>query len=118
MKKMTYRELEDVCSSMGMRIERRSKYKGTLIYVAEGYCSRSRDYPSPHFRTMDYTGYDPEKLVSGEFFTTPVIFPIMPKSDRLGIAEKKAMEHIDVMRKARKKLKEIPKAELEKLCLT
>jgi len=83
---------------MHMKIERRVKHKDMEIFIADGYCSKSADDPQPHFRTMYAIAHDAECLTVGEFFTTPVIFPIQRKCDRLDEAEIRGKEFLDNMR--------------------
>jgi len=102
---MRISEFESLVQAKKMRLERRVKVEsgdahGTSqeIFIAEGYCPTDRDYQGPHYKTMYAISDGPEHIKVGEFFTTPIIFPIIQKSDRLDQAEARAKEFLVDMR--------------------
>ncbi len=94
---MRISDFETMVVAKKMRIERRIKHGEKEIFVAEGYCSGDRDLLSPHYKTMYAIADDPEHLTVGEFFTTPIVFPMKSKEDRLKSAEERAKEFSDNM---------------------
>ncbi len=91
-------KFEDMAAKKGLRIERRVPYLDKEIFIAEGYSKGDRDEFSPHYKTMYAISDGPEHLTVGEFFTTPILFPIKEKDDRLQEAEIRAREFLDGMR--------------------
>lgn len=95
---MNIRKFEQMVNDKKMKIERRVKHGELEIYICEGYCSGDRDLLRPHYKTMFALAHDPERLTVGEFFTTEIVFPFMPKDDRLDAAEARAKQFADDMR--------------------
>lgn len=95
---MRISEFEDLASRKGLRIEQRVPYLDKEIFIAEGYSKGDRDEVNPHYKTMYAISDGPEHLTVGEFFTTPILFPIKQKDDRLKEAETRAREFLDGMR--------------------
>lgn len=91
-------KFEQLVSYKKMRIERREKFDCKEIYIAEGYCSGDIDESAPHIKTMYAISDGPERITVGEFFTTPILFPMKQKSDRLNEAMERAKQfHIDMV---------------------
>jgi hypothetical protein len=98
---MNYQKFEDLLQAKGLKIKRREMYKEKEIYACEGYSKGDRDDFSPHYKTMWAVGLDPYNLTLGEFFTTPIVFPIRPECSRLSETIRRAKEHIDNVEAAR-----------------
>lgn len=97
---MNIAEFESILNTRKMKLERRFTHNDHEVYIADGYSSRDYDDKNPHFKTMYAYATDPENMVMGEFFTTPVIFPITSKHDRLEMAETRAKEHMNYLKEA------------------
>ena len=95
---MRISEFENVVSAKKMKIEKRLKYTDQEIFIAEGYCPGDRDDMSPHYKTMYAISDGPERIKVGEFFITPIIFPIKNKDDRMFEAQIRAQEFLDGMK--------------------
>jgi hypothetical protein len=95
---MNIRKFEDLVAHKKMEIVRRAKHGDYEIYVSEGYCSGDRDEPKPHYKTMYAISYDPENISVGEFFTTPILFPIQPKEERINETIARAHEMCGALR--------------------
>lgn len=98
-------EFETLVAHKKMALKRRVKVPRTEangdpqeIFLAEGYCAGDRDDWNPHYKTMYAIADDPERITLGEFFTTPIIFPIVSEQDRLDEAEFRAREFLRDMR--------------------
>lgn len=94
---MKISDFETFVQRKKMRIERREKYKEREIYVCEGYSRGDSDEPAPHYKTMFAIALDPYKIMLGEFFATPILFPIKTKESRLSEAVERAKEFFDGM---------------------
>lgn len=97
---MNISEFERILNARKMKLELRFKHNGYEVYIADGYSSPDFDDKHSHFKTMYAYAKDPEKMVMGEFFTTPVIFPIQTKHDRLELAVKRAKQHMDFLKES------------------
>jgi hypothetical protein len=94
-------EFEDLVVKKKMRLERRFAHNGYDVFVADGYSSPDFDDKHPHYKTMYAYSEGTEKMIMGEFFATPVVFPILTKEERLEAAEKRAKEYMDFLKDAK-----------------
>jgi len=91
-------KFEKLVEAKKMKIEKRIKYLDKEIFICEGYSTGDKDEFSPHYKTMYALSDGPEHITTGEFYTTPILFPIPDKNDRLMTAQKRAEEFLDGMK--------------------
>lgn len=77
----------------GLKMEKRTDYKGMVILVADGYVSTSADFKLPHYFTLFAVGRSTDKLDVASFAIYEQFKDPLGKSSDKAARVKEATEH-------------------------